>query len=67
MTQKALVNGATLAFDVRGSGPPLVLIVGYHLHLSAWPAEFLEGLAERFTRSCLTTAGQVSATSQRPG
>jgi hypothetical protein len=24
MTQKALVNGATLAFDVRGSGPPLV-------------------------------------------
>jgi 3-oxoadipate enol-lactonase len=49
MTQRALVNGATVAFDVRGSGPPLVLIMGYRLSSSAWPAEFIDGLAERFT------------------
>jgi 3-oxoadipate enol-lactonase len=49
MTQRASVNGASIAFDVRGSGPPLVLIMGYRLNSSAWPAEFVEGLAERFT------------------
>jgi 3-oxoadipate enol-lactonase len=49
MTQRASVNGASLAFDVRGSGPPLVLVMGYRLNSSAWPAEFVEGLAERFT------------------
>jgi 3-oxoadipate enol-lactonase len=49
MTQWASVNGASIAFDVRGTGPPLVLIMGYRLNSSAWPAEFVEGLAERFT------------------
>jgi 3-oxoadipate enol-lactonase len=49
MTQRATVDGLTLAYDVSGSGPPLVLIMGYRLNSSAWPAEFLEGLAERFT------------------
>jgi 3-oxoadipate enol-lactonase len=49
MTQRALVNGASIAFKVRGSGPPLVLIMGYRLSSSAWPAEFIQGLAERFT------------------
>jgi pimeloyl-ACP methyl ester carboxylesterase len=49
MTQRATVDGVSLAYDVRGSGPPLVLIMGYRLNSSAWPAEFVEGLAERFT------------------
>jgi 3-oxoadipate enol-lactonase len=49
MTQRASANGASIAFDVRGSGPPLVLIMGYRLNSSAWPAEFVESLAERFT------------------
>jgi pimeloyl-ACP methyl ester carboxylesterase len=49
MRQRATVDGVSLAYDVRGSGPPLVLIMGYRLNSSAWPAEFVEGLAERFT------------------
>jgi 3-oxoadipate enol-lactonase len=49
MTQRVSVNGVSLTFDVRGSGPPLVLISGYRLNSSAWPAEFVEGLAKRFT------------------
>jgi 3-oxoadipate enol-lactonase len=49
MTQRATVDGVSLAYDVRGSGPPLVLIMGYRLNSSAWPAEFVEGLAEQFT------------------
>jgi 3-oxoadipate enol-lactonase len=48
-TQRASVNGTFIAFDILGSGPPLVLIMGYRLNSSAWPAEFVEGLTERFT------------------
>jgi pimeloyl-ACP methyl ester carboxylesterase len=49
MAQRATVNGVSLGYDVRGSGPPLVLIMGYRLNSSAWPAEFVEGLADQFT------------------
>ena len=47
--RKADVNGITIAFDVRGSGPPLVLIMGYRLSSSAWPSSFIDGLSKRFT------------------
>jgi len=47
--QKADVNGIKIAFDVRGSGPPLVLIMGYRLSSSAWPSRFVDGLSKRFT------------------
>ena len=46
---KACVNGINLAFDVRGSGPPLVLIMGYRLNSRAWPFEFIEGIAKQRT------------------
>ena len=45
----AEVNGIKIAFDIRGSGPPLVLIMGYRLNSRAWPLDFIEALAERFT------------------
>ena len=34
---------------MQGEGPPLVLIMGYRLSSAAWPAEFVEALAEKFT------------------
>lgn len=49
MMQRASVNGVSLAYDVRGSGPSLVLIMGYRLNSAAWPAEFVAALATRFT------------------
>ena len=47
--QYADVNGIKIAYGVRGSGPPLVLIMGYRLSSLAWPLDFIEALAERFT------------------
>ena len=47
--QHADVNGIKIAFGVLGSGPPLVLIMGYRLSSVAWPLDFIEALAERFT------------------
>jgi 3-oxoadipate enol-lactonase len=49
MMRRASVNGVSLAYDTRGSGPPLVLIMGYRLNSAAWPAELVRVLAERFT------------------
>ena len=42
-------NGIRIAYNVCGSGPPLVLIMGYRLSSLAWPLDFIETLAERFT------------------
>jgi pimeloyl-ACP methyl ester carboxylesterase len=47
--QLANVKGINIAYGVRGSGPPLVLIMGYRLSSLAWPPEFIDDLAERFT------------------
>jgi pimeloyl-ACP methyl ester carboxylesterase len=47
--QYADVNGIRIAYGVRGSGPPLVLIMGYRLSSLAWPLDFIEALAARFT------------------
>jgi pimeloyl-ACP methyl ester carboxylesterase len=43
------VNGIKIAFGVLGSGPPLVLIMGYRLSSLAWPHDFIKALAEKFT------------------
>ena len=48
--QYADVNGIRIAYDVRGSGPPLVLIMGYRLSSRGWPLDFVATLAERFHR-----------------
>ena len=45
----AEVNGIKIAFDIHGSGPALILIMGYRLSSRAWPLDFIEALAERFT------------------
>jgi len=45
----AEINGINIAYDTRGSGPPLVLIMGYRLNSHAWPLGFIEALAQRFT------------------
>jgi pimeloyl-ACP methyl ester carboxylesterase len=47
--QHADVNGIKIAYGVRGSGPPLVLIMGYRLSSLAWPLDFIEALAEKFS------------------
>src|SRR5207245_8922044 len=47
--QHAEINGINIAYDTHGSGPPLVLIMGYRLNSHAWPLGFIETLAERFT------------------
>src|SRR5882724_11452169 len=45
----AEVNGIKIAFDIRGSGPSLILVMGYRLNSRAWPLDFIEALAKRFT------------------
>jgi pimeloyl-ACP methyl ester carboxylesterase len=42
-------NGIKIAYGVRGSGPALVLIMGYRLSSLAWPLDFIEALTARFT------------------
>jgi pimeloyl-ACP methyl ester carboxylesterase len=47
-TRFAKVNGVHIAYRVQGNGPPLVLVMGYRLNSTAWPAAFVQGLATRF-------------------
>jgi pimeloyl-ACP methyl ester carboxylesterase len=54
---KVRVNGSAIAFYVRGSGPPLVLIMGYRLNADAWPDDFVEGFARRFTVIAIDNRG----------
>jgi len=42
---------------VRGEGPPLVLVMGYRLNSTAWPATFIAQLAQRFTVITLDNRG----------
>jgi 3-oxoadipate enol-lactonase len=62
--QYADVNGIEIAYDVRGSGPPLVLVMGYRLSSLAWPLAFIEALAKRFTVVLFDNRG--TGTSDKP-
>ncbi|WP_024520209.1 alpha/beta hydrolase [Bradyrhizobium sp. Tv2a-2] len=56
-TRFAKANGINLAYRVQGGGPPLVLIMGYRLNSTAWPATFIERLAQQFTVITLDNRG----------
>jgi len=56
-TRFAGVNGVNIAYSVQGKGPPLVLVMGYRLNLTAWPATFIAQLARRFTVVTLDNRG----------
>jgi pimeloyl-ACP methyl ester carboxylesterase len=62
--QYADVNGVRIAYSVRGAGPPLVLIMGYRLSSLAWPLDFIEALASRFTVVLFDNRG--TGTSDKP-
>jgi 3-oxoadipate enol-lactonase len=62
--QHADVNNIRIAYGVRGSGPPLVLIMGYRLSSLAWPGDFIAALAERFTIVLFDNRG--TGTSDKP-
>ena len=62
--QHANVNGIKIAYGVRGAGPPLVLIMGYRLSSLAWPLDFVEALAARFTVILFDNRG--TGTSDKP-
>jgi len=51
------INGINIAYRVEGEGPPLVLVMGYRLNSTAWPASFIEQLARRFTVITLDNRG----------
>ena len=44
----AQVNGITIAYEERGDGPPLLLVMGLGGQLTDWPPSFVDALAERF-------------------
>src|SRR5579871_2003553 len=56
-THTAAVNGVNIAYAVQGKGPPLVLVMGYRLNSTAWPATFIAQLAQRFTVITLDNRG----------
>ena len=56
-TRLAGVNGVNIAYSVQGKGPPLVLVMGYRLNSTAWPANFIAQLAQRFTVITLDNRG----------
>jgi pimeloyl-ACP methyl ester carboxylesterase len=62
--QYADVNDIRIAYAVYGSGPPLVLIMGYRLSSLAWPGDFIAALAERFTVVLFDNRG--TGTSDKP-
>jgi pimeloyl-ACP methyl ester carboxylesterase len=62
--QYADVNGIRIAYAVSGSGPSLILIMGYRLSSLAWPIAFIETLAERFTVIVFDNRG--TGTSDKP-
>lgn len=41
------VNGITLEYERRGSGEPLLLVMGLAAQLTAWPDDFVAGLVGR--------------------
>jgi pimeloyl-ACP methyl ester carboxylesterase len=51
------VNGVGVAHSIRGEGPPLVLVMGYRLNSTAWPATFIDQLAQHFTVISLDNRG----------
>ncbi|MHC2333398.1 alpha/beta fold hydrolase [Bradyrhizobium sp. USDA 4454] len=55
--QIAGVNGIDIAYEVRGCGPPLVLVMGYRLSSAAWPTAFVDRLAREFTVLTLDNRG----------
>jgi pimeloyl-ACP methyl ester carboxylesterase len=57
MQRFARVNGINIAYNVKGEGPPLVLLMGYRLNSTAWPASFIEQLAQQFTVITLDNRG----------
>jgi pimeloyl-ACP methyl ester carboxylesterase len=57
MTARLAVNGVNIAYAVQGKGPPLVLVMGYRLNSTAWPATFIAQLAQRFTVITLDNRG----------
>ena len=63
-TDATHVNGLNIAFRVQGEGPPLVLIMGYRLSSAAWPAKFVDSLAENFTVITFDNRGTGKATSR---
>ncbi len=42
-------NGITIEYEVLGSGPPLLLVMGLGGQLVDWPQPFVDQLAEKFT------------------
>ena len=60
----ANVNGVNIAFSIQGEGPPLVLVMGYRLNSRAWPAAFIEALAQRF--SVITLDNRGTGQSDKP-
>src|SRR6478609_4117296 len=56
-TRLARANGINIAYRVQGQGLPLVLVMGYRLNSTAWPATFIEQLARRFTVITLDNRG----------
>lgn len=40
-------NGITIEYEIRGEGPPVLLIMGLGGQLTSWPDQFVDALADR--------------------
>jgi len=62
-------NGTTIEYEIRGEGPPLLLVMGLGAQLTDWPVEFVDAFVDRGFKTIIfdnRDAGLSSETDWEP-